>query len=114
MDITKYKGLNGYKIALRIAVKTYKLSNELPDYEKFGLYSQITRASVSIGSNFSEGFAYGTNQKSHFIKISLGSINELEFQLSVLKEIYKLEDKELNELLIEEKKILLGILRSIK
>ena len=113
MQKAAYKGLNGYKIAVKIAVQTYKLADLLPEKEKFGLYSQITRSAVSIGSNLSEAFGYNAKQKSHFINISIGSTNELEFQLKIISEIFSIHDSDLNKLIDEEKRILYGLLKAI-
>lgn len=44
----------------------------------------MIRACVSIGSNITEGSRRGTKEFSHFLNISLGSADELKFQLSLL------------------------------
>lgn len=62
----------------------YKFTTTLPDYEEFGLRTQMNRCSVSIASNISEGSSKKTNV--HFIKYledSLGSAFEWETQLIV-------------------------------
>lgn len=40
---------------IEIVKQVYDLTHKLPAEEKFGLRSQITRAAVSIPSNFAEG-----------------------------------------------------------
>ena len=90
--------------------KTYKIIRMLPDYEKFGLVSQMTRCSVSIASNISEGTSKRTDK--HFAKYlddSLGSAFEWETQLIVCyrqsyisEEEFKKLEKEVN---ILQKKI---------
>lgn len=105
-----YKNLNGYKKAKEIVVKTYNLLEKVPNKEKYGLIGQISRCAVSIGSNFCEGYAYDSKQRNHFLKISLGSLNELEFQLEILNDIYKISDVSIYDLINEEKRILIGII----
>lgn len=63
---------------------TYKLISTLPDYEKFGLRSQMNRCAVSIASNIAEGTSKSTDK--HFVQYlqtSLGSAFELETQLII-------------------------------
>lgn len=64
--------------------ENYKFTATLPDYEKFGLRSQMNRCIVSIASNISEGSSKKTNI--HFAKYlddSLGSAFEWETQLII-------------------------------
>lgn len=64
--------------------ENYKFTATLPDYEKFGLRTQMNRCSVSIASNISEGSSKRTNL--HFAKFlddSLGSAYEWETQITV-------------------------------
>lgn len=48
--------LQVWQKAHRLTVNVYKLTAEMPSEEKFGLISQIRRASVSIESNLAEGY----------------------------------------------------------
>lgn len=69
---------------MNLVDENYLLTVTLPDYEKFGLRSQMNRCSVSIASNISEGSSKGTDR--HFMKYlsdSLGSAYEWETQLNV-------------------------------
>lgn len=60
---------------------TYKLTNLLPNDEKFGLISQMRRAVVSVISNFAEAYLKrGIADKQRFLEISATSLQELEGQ----------------------------------
>ncbi len=52
-----YKKLKVWQKGIEIVVAAYKLAKQLPDEEKYGLRSQITRCAVSIPSNIAEGSA---------------------------------------------------------
>lgn len=46
-----HKDLNVYKLSLDFVVDVYKLSEQFPKSEGFGLTSQIRRAAVSVPNN---------------------------------------------------------------
>lgn len=77
-DFTKY---NVWNEALEIAVEAYKLTSEFPKEEKFGLVSQIRRASISISSSIAEGSSR-TSEKDfcRFLEIAIGSGFEIKSQ----------------------------------
>jgi four helix bundle protein len=50
-----FRNLAIWKDAIEIIKEVYRLAAQLPEEEKFGLKSQISRASVSIPSNIAEG-----------------------------------------------------------
>ncbi|MBC3847336.1 four helix bundle protein [Winogradskyella echinorum] len=83
-----FKKLQIWQESIIIIADVYAFTATLPDYEKFGLRTQMNRCSVSIASNISEGTSKRTDK--HFIKYledSLGSAFELETQLIVCKNL---------------------------
>jgi len=66
----------------------YKLTENYPSEEKYGLVSQMRRASVSISSNISEGAARSSRkERRRFYEIARSSLVELDTQLEILKAI---------------------------
>ena len=56
----------------------YSVTKSFPDDEKFGLTSQIRRASLSVSANIAEGMSRKTEKdKARFISISFGSAIEV-------------------------------------
>lgn len=96
-DFTKYDIWND---GIEISIKIYELSKSFPEEEKFGLTSQLRRASVSISSNFAEGCSR-TSEKDfkRFIEISLGSAFELKTQLIIACRLKYLKEEDLNILI---------------
>ena len=83
-----FRELEIWKASVLFVKTIYTLTNSFPKEEKFGLTSQINRATVSIPSNIAEGCSR-TSQKdfSRFLQISLGSAFELETQIEIAKQI---------------------------
>jgi four helix bundle protein len=73
---------------MEIVKTTYKIANQLPEREKYGLRSQITRSAVSIPSNIAEGSAKtSTKEYKYFLETSLGSTYELETQCLIIRDL---------------------------
>lgn len=74
--------------AKSLAKEIYKLTNNFPKEEKFGLTYQLRRASVSICSNIAEVSARKTNKdKAHFTTIAFSSAVEVLNQLILIYEL---------------------------
>ncbi|WP_339698584.1 four helix bundle protein [Algoriphagus aquimarinus] len=83
-----YKELFVWKRAIKLCALIYKLTADFPNEERFGLISQMRRASVSVPSNIAEGGGRRTDKEFvHFLGIAHGSICELETQLYVSVEL---------------------------
>jgi four helix bundle protein len=62
--------------------------SDLPNTEKFGLRSQMTRAAVSVPSNIAEGCSRNNDKEfKRFLEYSMGSLFELETQLILTEEL---------------------------
>ena len=97
-----YKELFVWKRAIKLCAQIYKLTANYPNEERFGLISQMRRASVSVPSNIAEGGGRRTDKEfSHFLGIAHGSICELETQLYVSVELEFTDFKKI-ELITDE------------
>lgn len=66
----------------------YGIVSKFPESEKFGLISQLRRASISIASNIAEGSARKSyKDKAHFTTIAFGSAVEVLNQLIISYEL---------------------------
>ena len=83
-----HKDLEVWKRSIALVVNIYKLMNELPSDEKFGLISQMRRSAVSVPSNIAEGAGRSsTKEFIRFIDIANGSLSELETQLIIIEKL---------------------------
>lgn len=101
-----YENLEIWKKSIGLATLVYKITKSFPKDELFGLVSQMRRAVVSISSNIAEGAGRGYKKEFlRFILIALGSLNELESQLFIAKNLGYIKDKEFGELFIKIKEV---------
>lgn len=77
-----FKSLRVWQDAMDLVEQVYRISQNFPDTEKFGLTSQIRRSAVSIPSNIAEGARRNSDKEfRHFLGIANGSGGELYTQL---------------------------------
>lgn len=104
--------------AVEYATKIYKITSDMPYFEKKGLCDQLQRAVVSISSNIAEGSARTSDSEfAHFLDIALGSAYEVETQLLISKNVGYIDINIYNQLLdelISIEKQLTGLVNSIR
>mgnify|MGYP004709802973 CR=1 FL=1 len=115
MEIHNFRNLKVWQLSVEFVANIYLLTAQFPNDEKFGLSSQIKRASVSIPSNIAEGSGRGSNKDfARFLSISLSSSYELETQLVVanrLKFLTEPTTREIIEKLHEIQKMIFALHR---
>ncbi|MEE9298531.1 MAG: four helix bundle protein [Acidimicrobiia bacterium] len=73
----------------------YDLTRRLPEAERFGLVSQLRRASVSVTANIAEGLGRGSpGDFARFLRIASGSAAEVEALLFVAIDLGHLSKEE--------------------
>ena len=78
----KVKELKVWQKGMEIAKDLYKITENFPQEEKYGLTSQMKRTAVSIPSNIAEGAGRrGKLEFRNFLNYSNGSSYELDTQL---------------------------------
>jgi four helix bundle protein len=83
-----FRNLRIWQNGFEIAMLTYKLAETFPKEERFGLFSQMTRAAVSIPSNIAEGSSRSSSRDYiRFMEIALGSCFELHTQLLIASKL---------------------------
>jgi four helix bundle protein len=86
--IKDYKDLLVWQKSLLLAKQIYVLTKHFPSEEKFGLVSQMRRASVSVPSNIAEGQARNTTGEFvQFISHAEGSLAELDTQIRLSQDL---------------------------
>jgi four helix bundle protein len=116
MYLKSYKELTVWQRAVELVKEIYKLTNEFPKNELYGLSIQMRRAAVSIPSNISEGYSR-RNLKEYlqFLRVAYSSSAELETQLIIAEDLYpKLNYYKVDSLLEEVQKMLNVMIRKLE
>lgn len=83
-----FEDVDIWKKAHQFVVDVYRLTEQFPKHELFGLTSQLRPAAVSIPANFAEGFRKVTKpDKLRFYGISLSSLEESRYYLRLAKDL---------------------------
>jgi four helix bundle protein len=94
-----FEDLEVYQLGREFRKKMYGVARRLPDFEKFGLASQIRRAAVSLTNNMAEGHGrYHFADQVRFFLGSRGSLQELVDDLNVCDDEKYLQNDEVAEL----------------
>lgn len=116
VSIKNFTDLVAWQKAKDFAVMVYKLTDNFPKTEMFGLSSQLRRAVISVSSNIAEGFSRSTSKdKNYFYAIAKGSLTEIESQLLIAEELGFIKNGNLSDLLavkVESSKLLSGLIKS--
>ncbi|HMQ43762.1 four helix bundle protein [Mariniflexile maritimum] len=117
MDKAKsHKDLKVWQESMDFVILIYKVSEDFPKHEIYGLSSQIRRAAVSIPSNIAEGAGRkGENEFKQFLYIALGSLSEVETQLEISLRLGYINDIEIiNNSIYFIRNILSNLIKSLK
>ena len=114
--IKSHKDLKVWQESMTLVVQIYKISEDFPKHEVYGLSSQIRRAAVSIPSNIAEGAGRkGENEFTRFLYIALGSLSEVETQLEISHRLGYIKDIEvINSSIYCIRNMLANFIKSLK
>jgi four helix bundle protein len=77
-----YERFDAWKLAHRLALQVYEVTDRWPIQEKYGLTAQVRRAALSAATNIAEGSAKrGPRELRRYLDISLGSLSEVSYLL---------------------------------
>ena len=94
-----YRDLQVWQKSMALVTEVYKITKGFPKDETYGLTSQMRRCAVSIPSNMAEGYGRNsTNEYIHFLRISMGSLYELQTQIEISMNLRYLNNDEFNSL----------------
>jgi four helix bundle protein len=117
MEVKSFKDLLIWQRSIDLVESIYRITEDFPAKESFGLVSQMRKAAVSIPSNIAEGYGrQSTGSYSQFLSIARGSLFELETQIEIclrLKYLYKIEIEKLLSEIIEISKMISSLISKL-
>ena len=94
-----FENLEVWKASRELVKDIYQITSTFPQDEKFGLTSQLRRASISVSSNIAEGSTrWSKKDQSRFYEISFGSLIEILNQLILSADLKFLQENQLTTL----------------
>lgn len=113
--IKSHKDLKVWQESMSLVLVIYRVSEKFPLHERYGLTSQLRRASVSIPSNIAEGAGRrGEKEFIRFLFIALGSLSEIETQLEIAFRLNYIENlEEINKSIYFIRKMLANLIKSL-
>lgn len=109
-----FQDLIVWQKGVELSTLIYKLTEKLPEFERFGISSQMQRAAVSIPSNIAEGHRRNnTKEYKHFCGVALGSAAELQTQLIILGNVHGIDTSVEQETVIEIQRMLSTLIKKL-
>jgi four helix bundle protein len=92
-----YKKIIAWQKAHTLTLTVYHITKAFPADERFGITSQLRRASYSVAPNIAEGSGRDSNRDYlRFLYIAFGSLRETEYFLLLARDLAFLSDEEHN------------------
>ena len=110
----KHTKLDIFPLSRKLVIECYKITNNFPAEEKFGMTSQIRRAALSVHLNIAEGCSRKSNaERCRFFEISRGSVVEVDTAFDIALELNYVTRERLNllgEYILQVFKLLSGLM----
>lgn len=89
-----FQDLVVWQKAHELVLHVYRITQEFPQEEIYGMTSQLRRAAVSIPANIAEGFVKKSNaDKLRYFNISQGSLEECRYYFLLASDLGFLSDE---------------------
>src|SRR5690606_8854940 len=109
----EFRNLQVWKAAHAVTLDIYRMTQELPQEERYGLTSQVRRSAVSIPSDIAERCGRGADaDAARFGHVATGPASEREYQILLADDLAFMQSAE-SQTLIEKvqrvKQMLIGL-----
>ncbi|ACM93115.1 S23 ribosomal [Nautilia profundicola AmH] len=90
-----WKDLKIWQNSHQLVLEIYRILNNFPKTEEYGIISQLKRAVVSVPINIVEGHSRNSNKDFlRFVYISRGSLEEVKYLMLLSKELGYIKHQE--------------------
>lgn len=110
-----HQKLEVFIVSRQFVLECYRLTKNFPSGEKFGIISQIRKATLSAHLNIAEGCSRKSEtERKRFYEIARGSVIEIDAALDIASDLEYLNNADIK--LLEEKmiacfKLLTGLIK---
>jgi four helix bundle protein len=117
-SIESHRDLLVWQKSMDLAVAAYRLTDNFPVHERYGLTSQIRRSCASVPANIAEG--YGRESAGAYaqqLRVAQGSLKEFETHVELAHRVGLLDESALSNVLEgsgEVGKMLRSLIRAIE
>ena len=115
--VKDFHDLQVWQKAHQLVLAVYRVTANFPREERYGLTSQLRRASASIAANLAEGCGRnGDAELARYCSMAMGSASELEYHLLLARDLKLLKASDFTELArdtMEVKRMLGGLIRKL-
>lgn len=110
----RFTELNVWQRSHELVLEIYRLTERFPDYERYGVTSQLRRAAVSVPCNIAEGSKrQHPKDYARFLNIAEASLAEAEYLLILSKDLGYV-DRESEETVRREAEEISRMLNSLR
>jgi four helix bundle protein len=113
-----FRNLKVWEKSHRLVLDIYRLTQNFPKEERYGLTSQIRRSAGSIPANIAEGCGRQSDVDfARFVQIALGSASELEYHIILahdLNYLPKAEGERVISRIQEVKRMMTPLIRRLR
>lgn len=97
--LKSFTDLQVWQKAHDLTLEVYRATTNFPDSERFGVVSQLRRATASVPANIAEGFGRRTSKEFlQFLGVANGSLQEVRYFMLLSKDLRYLDDEEYRRL----------------
>lgn len=83
-----FEKLIAWQEAYGLSLLIYRITQNFPDHEKFGLTSQMRRAASSVPINLAEGNAKSSKKdRARYVEIAFASLQELHCECMLARDL---------------------------
>lgn len=118
MKVKEFYQLDAWKECHKLCLSLYKVTEDFPRTEVYGITNQLIRSGSSSTANIAEGFGhFHFANKIRFYRQARGSITEIQSFLILAKDLGYLDEGSFDKLWKQAKKcerLINGLIRSTK
>ncbi len=111
-----HQRLEVHQVSRQFVLECYRLTNLLPQDERFGMVTQIRRAALSVHLNIAEGASRKSEgERKRYFEVARGSVIEIDAALDIAQGLKYLENipiEELGKTMITSFKLLTGLINA--